>query len=772
MVPLGRRLLREACAQVQRWREWFGIDLSLSVNLSVSELGQPDLIEAVTAALADAGARARHAVPRDHRARADDRGVALPREPRGARRARRPPRARRLRHRLLLARLPAPAADRHPQDRPRVHDRRRAGAGRRRRSSRRSSASPARSGCGPWPRGSRPRRSGPSSSGSAASSRRATCSAARCPPPSSARCSPNHAGSGTARSNRVGPMNGRRAQAARNDTAILEAARAVYAADPDAPIASVATRAGVGISALYRRYPSKEELLRKLCGDGLKEYIAAAEEALADDGDAWKVFRRFTLRIVEADAHTLTSRLAARSSRTRRRCSATRPRHRTSASACSSARRRPAPCAPTRWRRTWPTCSSSSPRSTARRQADRAAAQALPDAAARRAAPAQEGTDAPRPAAAVERPAERVNAAAVPGNLSARLGSALSLMSEATLVLDEHGAVVAANDLAQEMFGYGEAAMSGKPVATLMPLAMPLGEVQEEGGPPRRMKLEGRRANGVPFPVEASVRWIDADEKTQVLCAVRELRYGALVTEAQRYFDAAFDHSPVGMALFNSDGEYVRVNDALAELLGRSGGAAARAPRSGVHASRGPPGRRRRRLGDPQRPRQHAPDREALRPPRRLGALGARQPDLPARRRRPAAELGRPVPRHHRAPRAGGGAAPHGRPRRADRAAQPARVPPGARAAHRARAPLRRGGRDPHARPRGRQARQRHARPPGGRRADRGCAETLCARATCSRGSAATSDARCCSPRSSPTRSWPRCASAASRRSRCRRAWR
>ncbi len=178
--------------------------------------------------------------------------------------------------------------------------------------------------------------------------------------------------------------------------------------------------------------------------------------------------------------------------------------------------------------------------------------------------PRKKAQTLPGPAAAVERPPERVNAAAVPGNLSARLVSALSLMSEATLVLDEHGAVLAANDLAQEMFGYGEAAMSGKAVAKLLPLAMPLGHVQEEGGPPRRMKLEGRRANGVPFPVEASVRWIDADEKTQVLCAVRELRYGALVTEAQRYFDAAFDYSPVGMALFNSDGEYVRVNDALA----------------------------------------------------------------------------------------------------------------------------------------------------------------------------------------------------------------
>jgi AcrR family transcriptional regulator len=105
-------------------------------------------------------------------------------------------------------------------------------------------------------------------------------------------------------------MDGRRAQAARNDTAILDAARAVYAADPEAPIAAVAVRAGVGISALYRRYPSKEVLLRKLCGDGLRESIAAAEAALADEGDAWKVFRRYMTRVVEADAHTLSSRLA------------------------------------------------------------------------------------------------------------------------------------------------------------------------------------------------------------------------------------------------------------------------------------------------------------------------------------------------------------------------------------------------------------------------------------------------------------------------------
>ncbi len=49
------------------------------------------------------------------------------------------------------------------------------------------------------------------------------------------------------------PLSGRKAQAARNDTLILAAARAVFTADPSAPIAAVAERAGVGISALYRR---------------------------------------------------------------------------------------------------------------------------------------------------------------------------------------------------------------------------------------------------------------------------------------------------------------------------------------------------------------------------------------------------------------------------------------------------------------------------------------------------------------------------------------
>jgi AcrR family transcriptional regulator len=103
---------------------------------------------------------------------------------------------------------------------------------------------------------------------------------------------------------------GRRAQAARNDQLILESAREVYIANPDAPIADVAKRAGVGISALYRRYPSKEALLQELCADGLRRYIGAAESALADGGDPWQAFASFMERVVAADAASLTQRLA------------------------------------------------------------------------------------------------------------------------------------------------------------------------------------------------------------------------------------------------------------------------------------------------------------------------------------------------------------------------------------------------------------------------------------------------------------------------------
>jgi AcrR family transcriptional regulator len=81
-------------------------------------------------------------------------------------------------------------------------------------------------------------------------------------------------------------------------------------ADPGAPIGAVAEQAGVGVGALYRRYPSKDELLRRLCAEGLQRFVDAAEAALADDGDAWEAFAAFMRRCVDNDTNSLTQKLA------------------------------------------------------------------------------------------------------------------------------------------------------------------------------------------------------------------------------------------------------------------------------------------------------------------------------------------------------------------------------------------------------------------------------------------------------------------------------
>ena len=87
-----------------------------------------------------------------------------------------------------------------------------------------------------------------------------------------------------------------------------------------------------------------------------------------------------------------------------------------------------------------------------------------------------------------------------------------------------------------------------------------------------------------------------------------------MLDEAQRYFDAAFDNAPIGMALFNTDGEYVRVN---ARCAGCSAARPTSCSAAATRSSRIPTTARRtsRRRGRSSRASSHAPVREALRRP-------------------------------------------------------------------------------------------------------------------------------------------------------------
>jgi AcrR family transcriptional regulator len=81
-----------------------------------------------------------------------------------------------------------------------------------------------------------------------------------------------------------------RADAARNREAIVEAARAVFAEQGlDAPLDDIAKRAGTGNATLYRRFPTRADLIAAVFAERMAEHLAAVEAALTDP-DPWNGF--------------------------------------------------------------------------------------------------------------------------------------------------------------------------------------------------------------------------------------------------------------------------------------------------------------------------------------------------------------------------------------------------------------------------------------------------------------------------------------------------
>src|SRR5215475_11281918 len=77
-----------------------------------------------------------------------------------------------------------------------------------------------------------------------------------------------------------------RADAARNAERILRAAREVYGElGPEAPIEVIARRAGVGERTLYRRFPTKVDLIRAALDQSIAEDLTPAIEEARVAGD-------------------------------------------------------------------------------------------------------------------------------------------------------------------------------------------------------------------------------------------------------------------------------------------------------------------------------------------------------------------------------------------------------------------------------------------------------------------------------------------------------
>lgn len=82
------------------------------------------------------------------------------------------------------------------------------------------------------------------------------------------------------------PLRGRAREAQSNDESILRSAREVFSEwGWGAPMSEIAARAGAGVASIYRRYPSKVELVNAIRVLSLEE-ICALAEATARTGGA------------------------------------------------------------------------------------------------------------------------------------------------------------------------------------------------------------------------------------------------------------------------------------------------------------------------------------------------------------------------------------------------------------------------------------------------------------------------------------------------------
>ncbi len=108
-------------------------------------------------------------------------------------------------------------------------------------------------------------------------------------------------------------LSGRRPEASVNDVRVLAAAQDVLTVAPQTSMSEIAARAGVGVGSLYRRFPSRDALVRRLLVEGMDAIVGAARDALERvDADPWDAFEGFVHEASQARAGSLRGLAATR----------------------------------------------------------------------------------------------------------------------------------------------------------------------------------------------------------------------------------------------------------------------------------------------------------------------------------------------------------------------------------------------------------------------------------------------------------------------------
>src|SRR6478735_8126826 len=137
----------------------------------------------------------------------------------------------------------------------------------------------------------------------------------------------------------------------------------------------------------------------------------------------------------------------------------------------------------------------------------------------------------------------------------------LETLPDAALVVGDDGVVVAVNALMTELLGCD---MTGVAIVELLRCKELEGA---RDAPLRHARAEVVGHDRVPFAADASAT---TPRDGRRIVFLHKLDAPRLIEESERLLRVAFETAPIGMAFFNTAGEYLRVNAALCALLERS----------------------------------------------------------------------------------------------------------------------------------------------------------------------------------------------------------
>jgi PAS domain S-box-containing protein len=164
----------------------------------------------------------------------------------------------------------------------------------------------------------------------------------------------------------------------------------------------------------------------------------------------------------------------------------------------------------------------------------------------------------------------------------ARRAAILEAALDCVITIDHEGRILEFNPAAEATFGHKRDKVLGREMASVI-IPPGLRERHRQGlarclatgegailG--RRLEMTALRADGTEFPVELTVTRIAIEGPPLFSGYVRDIterkRAAEMLREGEERFRNAFDEASIGMSLQGLDGQFLRVNRALCEMVG------------------------------------------------------------------------------------------------------------------------------------------------------------------------------------------------------------